>query len=156
PQPFKLLLLLVRNAGQVVKREQIQEHLWGGSTFVDFERGINFSINQIRAALCDNADHPRYVETLPRVGYRFVAAIISDQPSKSTATPASSAHVYEWPQTAKPPKAVVDPSSDHSRRLAALPTSNHAETNTPKPNPRLRWYHAVAALLIFGILFVAA
>src|SRR5690348_9593643 len=84
PQPFKVLLLLVRNPGAVITREQIQEHLWGDSTFVDFERGINFSINQIRGALCDNADHPRYIETLPRVGYRFLAPITSDRPSNST------------------------------------------------------------------------
>src|ERR1700734_3336446 len=82
PQPLKVLLLLVRNAGEVITREQIQRHLWGDSTFVDFERGINFSINQIRAALSDDAEHPRYIETLPRVGYRFMASVTSDGPTK--------------------------------------------------------------------------
>jgi DNA-binding winged helix-turn-helix (wHTH) protein/TolB-like protein len=75
PQPFRVLLLLASRPGEVVSREEIQRHLWGESTFVDFEHGINFSINQIRAALCDNADKPRYIETLPRIGYRFVAAM---------------------------------------------------------------------------------
>ena len=73
PQPFKVLLLLIDRPGQVVRREEIQRHLWGDSTFVDFERGINFSINQIRAALCDDVEKPRYIETLPKLGYRFVA-----------------------------------------------------------------------------------
>src|SRR5882724_8980136 len=83
PQPFKVLLLLIDRPGQVVSREEIQRHLWGDSTFVDFERGINFSINQIRAALCDDAEKPRYVETLPRVGYRFIAPVEQAKPSAS-------------------------------------------------------------------------
>jgi DNA-binding winged helix-turn-helix (wHTH) protein len=75
PQPLKVLFLLIQHAGQVVTREEIQRCLWSDSTFVDFERGINFSINQIRGALADNADRPRYIETLPRRGYRFVAEV---------------------------------------------------------------------------------
>ncbi len=75
PQAFRVLMLLAERSGQVVTREEIQRHLWGDSTFVDFERGINFSINQIRAALSDTAEQPRYIETLPRIGYRFVAPV---------------------------------------------------------------------------------
>jgi eukaryotic-like serine/threonine-protein kinase len=75
PQPFKILLLLLESPGEVVNREAIQRHVWGDATFVDFDRGINFSINQIRAALCDDAEKPRYVETLPREGYRFIAEL---------------------------------------------------------------------------------
>jgi len=75
PQPFRVLLLLIERAGQVVTREEIQRCLWTDSTFVDFEHGINFSINQIRAALADNAEKPRYVETLPKRGYRFIGAV---------------------------------------------------------------------------------
>jgi DNA-binding winged helix-turn-helix (wHTH) protein/Tol biopolymer transport system component len=76
PQPLKVLLLLTQRGGQVVTREEIQRCLWSDSTFVDFERGINFSINQIRGALADDAEKPRYIETLPRRGYRFVASVI--------------------------------------------------------------------------------
>jgi len=75
PQPLRVLLLLTQHAGQVVTREEIQRCLWSDSTFVDFERGINFSINQIRGALADNAEKPRYIETLPRRGYRFIAEV---------------------------------------------------------------------------------
>ncbi|MFY9729391.1 MAG: winged helix-turn-helix domain-containing protein [Candidatus Acidiferrales bacterium] len=79
PQPFRVLLLLIERAGQVVTREEIQRCLWTDSTFVDFEHGINFSINQIRGALVDSAENPRYVETIPRRGYRFIGRV--EQPS---------------------------------------------------------------------------
>jgi TolB-like protein len=75
PQPLQVLLLLVEHSGQTVTREEIQRCLWGDNTFVDFERGINFCVNQIRVALGDDAEKPRYVETLPRRGYRFVAPV---------------------------------------------------------------------------------
>jgi len=75
PQPFRLLLLLAERSGTVVTREEIQRCLWTESTFVDFEHGINFSINQIRGALADNAEKPRYIETLPRRGYRFITSV---------------------------------------------------------------------------------
>jgi DNA-binding winged helix-turn-helix (wHTH) protein/Tol biopolymer transport system component len=75
PQPFRLLLLLAERAGTVVTRDDIQKCLWSDSTFVDFEHGINFSINQIRGALGDNSERPRYIETLPRRGYRFIAPL---------------------------------------------------------------------------------
>jgi Tol biopolymer transport system component/DNA-binding winged helix-turn-helix (wHTH) protein len=75
PQPFRVLLLLASRAGTVVTREDIKRDLWSASTFVDFDHGINFAINQIRAALADSAENPRYIETLPRRGYRFVAQV---------------------------------------------------------------------------------
>jgi eukaryotic-like serine/threonine-protein kinase len=104
PQPFRVLQLLTERPGQVVTREEIQRCLWGDSTFVDFERGINFSINQIRGALSDNAEKPRYVETLPRVGYRFIAALTTDGAGDSAANPAASLQsgkVYDWPNESK-------------------------------------------------------
>ena len=84
PQPLRVLLLLLRKNGQVVTREEIQKNLWGETTFVDFEHGINFSVNQIRAALCDDAEKPRYIETLPRIGYRFVASVNAERESYGT------------------------------------------------------------------------
>src|SRR5262245_57971937 len=72
PQPFKVLALLVSRQGELVTREEIQREVWGNEAFVDFERGLNFAISKIRTALADNADAPRYVETLPRRGYRFL------------------------------------------------------------------------------------
>jgi Tol biopolymer transport system component/DNA-binding winged helix-turn-helix (wHTH) protein len=75
PQQFAILALLVQRAGQIVSREEIHQHVWGSDTFVDFERGINFSINQIRAALGDSAESPHFIETLPRRGYRFIGEL---------------------------------------------------------------------------------
>jgi len=73
PQPARVLALLVERPGEIVSREDLRKHVWGQETFVDFERGLNFCIAQIRSALGDSADSPRYVETVPKRGYRFIA-----------------------------------------------------------------------------------
>ena len=86
PQPFRILVLLASNAGQLVTREAIRQQIWGAETFVDFEQGLNFAINKIRATLGDNAETPRYIETLPRRGYRFIAAV--EAPSDRFTVPA--------------------------------------------------------------------
>jgi DNA-binding winged helix-turn-helix (wHTH) protein/TolB-like protein len=75
PQPARVLMLLVARAGAVVTRDELRREIWGTETFVDFERGLNFCIAQIRSALGDSADSPRYVETLPKRGYRFIAPV---------------------------------------------------------------------------------
>jgi DNA-binding winged helix-turn-helix (wHTH) protein len=78
PQPLQVLLLLAEHAGQTMTRDEIQRCLWGDNTFVDFERGINFCVNQIRATLGDDDEKPLYVETLPRRGYRSIAPVNID------------------------------------------------------------------------------
>jgi DNA-binding winged helix-turn-helix (wHTH) protein/Tol biopolymer transport system component len=78
PQPFQVLLLLAGRPKQIVTREEIRSALWGGNTFVDFERGINSCINQIRAVMGDDPEKPRYIETVPRRGYRFIAAVSTE------------------------------------------------------------------------------
>lgn len=104
PQPFRVLLLLVEHAGQVVTREEIQQCVWGDSTFVDFEHGINFSINQIRSALCDCAEKPSYIETIPRRGYRFIHTFASRADSNTASvTAAASEPLYAWPVDQEPP-----------------------------------------------------
>jgi DNA-binding winged helix-turn-helix (wHTH) protein len=70
-QPFFILELLLSRAGEVVTREEIRQKLWPADTFVDFEHGLNTSIKKLRQALCDSATEPRYIETLPRLGYRL-------------------------------------------------------------------------------------
>jgi DNA-binding winged helix-turn-helix (wHTH) protein len=72
-QPFEILALLLERPGDVVTRKELQERLWPADTFVDFEHGMNNAIKKLRTALGDDAEHPRYVETLARVGYRFIA-----------------------------------------------------------------------------------
>lgn len=75
PQPLKILALLASRSGQLVTREDIQKQIWGSDTFVDFEQGLNFAISRIRTALGDDAENPRYIETLPRRGYRFLVPV---------------------------------------------------------------------------------
>lgn len=81
PQPLKVLLLLAGRPSEVVTREEIQAEIWPAGTFVDFEQSLNFCIRQIRAALRDDANAPRYVETLPRRGYRWVAGPVQSETS---------------------------------------------------------------------------
>jgi len=95
PQPFRVLLLLIERAGQVVTREEIQQHLWTDSTFVDFEHGINFSINSIRRSLSDTAEEPRYVETLPKRGYRFIGMVEQSSTLKQSAAPRADLHASQ-------------------------------------------------------------
>lgn len=75
PQPFRLLLLLASRSGHVVSREEIKKQLWGEDTFVDFDQGVNFSIRQIREALGDTAEGSRYIQTIPRRGYKFLVTV---------------------------------------------------------------------------------
>ena len=74
-QPFQVLALLLERAGEVVTREELQKTLWPSDTFVDFDHSLNTAINKVREALGDSATSPRYVETLARRGYRFIAPL---------------------------------------------------------------------------------
>jgi TolB-like protein/DNA-binding winged helix-turn-helix (wHTH) protein/tetratricopeptide (TPR) repeat protein len=74
-QPFQVLSLLLEHPGDVVTREELRQKLWPGDTFVDFDTGLNSAVKKLRDALCDSAEQPRYIETLPRRGYRFIAQV---------------------------------------------------------------------------------
>jgi DNA-binding winged helix-turn-helix (wHTH) protein/tetratricopeptide (TPR) repeat protein len=91
PQPSKVLSLLISRPGELITREELQLHVWGKDTFVDFEHNINFVMRQIRAALKDDAEKPRFIETLPRRGYRFIATVeelVPPAPGFSAGSPA--------------------------------------------------------------------
>jgi TolB-like protein/DNA-binding winged helix-turn-helix (wHTH) protein len=92
-QPFQLLTLLVGRQGQVVAREEIRRALWGDETFVDFDQNINFCVNKLRDALDEDSHKPKYIETLPRKGYRFVATIVEPGRRPPEVT---SAHRPRW------------------------------------------------------------
>lgn len=79
-QPFQLLALLLVNAGEMVSREEISRDLWPANTFVDFEHSLAAAVNKIREALGDAADNPRYIETIPKRGYRFIGTIRPEPP----------------------------------------------------------------------------
>jgi len=75
PQPFRVLELLLERAGECVTRDELQAHVWPSNTFVDFEHGLNTAIKQLRGVLGDSATEPRYVETLPKLGYRILGDV---------------------------------------------------------------------------------
>jgi TolB-like protein/DNA-binding winged helix-turn-helix (wHTH) protein/tetratricopeptide (TPR) repeat protein len=74
-QPFRVLAVLLEHPGEVVSRERLQQTVWGSGTFVDFDHGLNTAIKKIRECLRDTATHPRFIETVPKHGYRFVAPV---------------------------------------------------------------------------------
>jgi len=74
-QPFQILLILLTHPGEVVTREQLRDQVWGEQTFVDFEHGLNAAINKIRRTLSESAERPRYIETVPGRGYRFIGVV---------------------------------------------------------------------------------
>jgi len=84
-QPFRVLRVLLDHAGEVVTREELQRQIWPSDTFVDFDRGLNNAVKRLREALGDEADTPRYIETVPKRGYRFVGALRPDTPSQAGA-----------------------------------------------------------------------
>ncbi len=90
-QPFQILAMLLDRPGELVTREQIKERLWPSETFVDFDHSVNTAIRRLRDALSDAADHPRYVETLPRRGYRFIAEIQAERHEAAEVIPISAA-----------------------------------------------------------------
>lgn len=123
-QPFQILKKLVEHPGRVVTREDLRHHLWPEDTFVDFESGLNTAANRLRLALSDSADSPRYVETLPRVGYRFIAPV-------------------EYQLDAPEPDGT-----------AMLPVFATAAVTPPpsRANAKLNpWYRVGLALLMFGL-----
>lgn len=141
PQPFNVLLLLARRSGTVVTREEIQRSLWSDSTFVDFEHGINFAINQIRAALADSAERPRYIETLPRRGYRFIAPV--ESPSAGSGSPERAAESRDV--SATPP---LEPVAIQAPQTEAPPTQISHANSTLAPR-RLLFAFAACATLAF-------
>src|SRR5215471_20793736 len=75
-RPFEILTMLLERSGEVVTRDEIREQLWPDGTFVDFDSNISSAIRKLRDSLCDSAAAPRYVETVGRVGYRFIASAV--------------------------------------------------------------------------------
>ena len=88
-QPLKLLQCLLERPGELVTRDELRGRLWPGDTFVDFEQGVNAAVKRLREALADSADAPRFIQTLPRRGYRFIAPVERDE--TPDAAPSSSA-----------------------------------------------------------------
>jgi DNA-binding winged helix-turn-helix (wHTH) protein/Tol biopolymer transport system component len=104
PQPFRILTLLVSRSGLLVTREQVKHELWDGSVSVDFEQGMNFCIRRIRLALGDDADSPRYIETIRGRGYRFLAPVTRLSTSASITVNSASAAAADTARTVADPQ----------------------------------------------------
>ena len=89
PQPAKALALMLARAGEVVSREELRDAVWGADTHVDFDRGIAYCLSQIRTALGDSGENPRFIQTIPKRGFRFIAPIAG-------ATSATGANSPRW------------------------------------------------------------
>jgi DNA-binding winged helix-turn-helix (wHTH) protein len=129
PQQLAVLIMLALRARQIVSRDEIHQHIWGTDTFVDFERSINFSINQIRAALGDNAAKPRFIETIPRRGYRFLCPI----------------EVYEDPL--RPPEPHESAASTNGPDLQSSPLDRPARLATDPAGAAEAAFHPPAAAI---------
>jgi DNA-binding winged helix-turn-helix (wHTH) protein len=91
-QPFQVLAVLLQRPGEVVTREELRSQNWPPDTFVDFDNSLNTAINKLREALGDSADNPRFIETLPRRGYRLIAPVTGvDGTTRGTGTGVSAA-----------------------------------------------------------------
>src|SRR5579862_5945894 len=106
PQPFRVLVLLASHSGELVTRDMLRDELWGDSTNVDFDAGLNFCIRQVRSVLSDDPVQPRYIETLAKRGYRFLAPVTGLQPpapaSSETQSPAHTAVPVARPESSTP------------------------------------------------------
>src|SRR5215471_15860935 len=111
-QPFRLLILLLDHAGDVVTREKVRETLWPADTYVDFDHSLNTAVRKLREALGDAAEAPRYVETIARRGYRFIAPVAA-LPTAQVAHSADAAVASLLPSLAARP-------STSARRLLIL------------------------------------
>ena len=130
-QPFEILAVLLSKPGELVTREELRSRLWPADTFVDFNHGLNAAVNKLRDTLSDSADAPRYIETLPRRGYRFMADVQWTQPAPALSPQTS-------PKASPPPIVEAAP--------ALLPTSPPARS--PRSLPR---YLTAAAILIAAV-----
>jgi cholera toxin transcriptional activator len=107
-QPFRILGMLIARPGEMVTREELRQQLWPQDTFVDFDHGLNAAMNKLREALSDSAAQARYIETLPKRGYRFLGTIESEPavadtaPSASSDIPVKAQVTDELPQVPRP------------------------------------------------------
>src|SRR5712691_7862180 len=110
-QPFEILTLLLEKPGEIVTRENLQKRLWLADTFVDFEHSLNSAIKKLRGVLGDSPENSRYIETIPRVGYRFIAPV---EQVSATAPPVDVSVVTDRPAV---PAAIVEVASKRRWRI---------------------------------------
>src|SRR6266446_1214541 len=143
PQPFKVLALLAGHPGELVTREEIQHEVWPAGTFVDFEQSLNFCIRQIRSVLGDSALTPRYVETLPRRGYRWIGGPVE----KIGGGPA----ILEWRRPAAVARPALEPEAEGPRAPGGSGGPEGVADHV-HPQPERKPRRAFFALAMAGVL----
>ncbi len=131
-QPFQVLTALLERPDQVVTREELRNNLWTHDTYVDFDHSLNISINKLREALGDSAATPRFIETLPRRGYRFLAPVSVDAPAENPTDSSSAIKVEALP-------------------AVAVPEEETAQTRAPVRRRQIFWI-ALAGLAVLALL----
>jgi len=128
-QPFQVLFMLLERPGEMLTREEICRELWPDGTFVDYEHGVNSAVNRLREALGDKASNPRFVETLARRGYRFLAPVERIALDEEASTPAVVAQILD-----EPPAVPAETTAGFLDRVLAapedLPKSSHSVVQT--------------------------
>lgn len=147
-QPFKVLCALIENPGEVVSKDELQERVWGKDTNVDFERAIAGAINKIRDALGDSAESPRYVETLPKRGYRFVATVTILAPR--TRGTFATVQTGDHPPVPDENSSLIPNLRESSATLVAAESVLQQQANAQLPLNR--WYSRYLVLALYGII----
>jgi DNA-binding winged helix-turn-helix (wHTH) protein len=153
-QPLQILEMLLARPGELVTREELQKQLWTDDAYVDSNHGLNAAVNKLRDALSDSAEAPKYIETLPRRGYRFIGTIQSEtvqcerpQPMQPAVIPVTAAAPIPIPSVREEVEKLPAPDSDRAKNIAIAP---------PAVAPRRSWagrfvLFASAAMLLIGV-----
>jgi len=141
-QPFEVLAILLGQPGELVTREELRERLWPGDTFVDFDHGLNAAVNKLREALSDSVEAPKYVETLPRRGYRFIASVTKRGDAANQVAPVYALHSASVEAAVRP------------QEVAETAPAGALHLTTEKPRRR-RLYFVGASALVLAAFVVA-
>ena len=143
-QPFQVLSLLLEHPGDLVTRDELRQKLWPGETFVDFDTGLNSAVKKLRDALCDSAEAPRYIETLPRRGYRFIAQVENGDLSTAVA-PLKSLDLIP-----------LRPNPNEKELVAERPAGAEVDVRPTRTSPARLWLvlGGMAALALVAITYV--
>jgi TolB-like protein/DNA-binding winged helix-turn-helix (wHTH) protein/Tfp pilus assembly protein PilF len=154
-QPLRLLGLLVQRRGELVSREELRTQLWPGETFVDFDHGLNNAVNRVREALRDSATAPRYIETVPRRGYRFIAEVKDfelPQPEEAKETIFSPP---DLPEQAESRNEVPGVAATVAAKAITEPEKAQSTPHTSSVRRRLMWLKPLLAgtLALVALVF---
>ena len=162
-QPFQVLSLLLERPGELVTREELRQKLWPADTFVDFDHSLNTAINKLRETLGDSSTEPRFIETLPRRGYRFIAPVERHEPGVTTVQPSSDGKgqtfsALQEQQAAAKATSLRDQGSadDSTAVLATEAVASATEHDLPRPHRNIPRYLFLLIQIMYLCFYVPA